>query len=104
MKPRLIAVASLFGFASFCVLAHDDAQAKKEGFGRVLFSTSCSPQAQKEFERALAQLHSLDFPETLKSFAGIPQTDPGCAISYWGLAVAARPTPLVCPSHAATLT
>src|SRR5712691_1711571 len=105
MKPRLIAslVASLFGFASFGVLADDDAQAKKEGFGRVLFKTSCSPQAQKEFERALAQLHSFDFPETLKSFAAIPQTDPGCAISYWGLAVATRPNPLVGPWDAATL-
>ena len=105
MKPRLIAslVASLFGFASFGVLAHDDAQAKKEGFGRVLFRTSCSPQAQKEFEWALAQLHSFDFPETLKSFAAIPQTDPGCAISYWGLAVATRPNPLVGPWDAATL-
>ncbi len=105
MKPRLIAslVGSLFGFASFGVLADDDAQAKKEGFGRVLFKTSCSPQAQKEFERALAQLHSFDFPETLKSFAAIPQTDPGCAISYWGLAVATRPNPLVGPWDAATL-
>jgi len=105
MKPRLIAslVASLFGFATFGALADDDAQAKKEGFGRVLFKTSCSPQAQKEFERALAQLHSFDFPETLKSFAAIPQTDPGCAISYWGLAVATRPNPLVGPWDVATL-
>src|SRR6266446_9121121 len=99
MKPRLIAslIASLFGFASSGALAHE------EGFGRVLFKTSCTPQAQKEFERALAQLHSFDFPETLKSFAAIPQTDPGCAISYWGLAVATRPNPLVGPWDAATL-
>src|SRR5256886_10688256 len=55
------------------------------------------------FERALAQLHSFDFPDTLKSFAAIPQTDPGCAISYWGLAVATRPNPLVGPWDAATL-
>src|SRR6266550_848877 len=99
MKPRLIAalIASLYGFASPGALAHE------EGFGRVLFKTSCTPQAQKEFERALAQLHSFDFPETLKSFAAIPQTDPGCAISYWGLAVATRPNPLVGPWDAATL-
>src|SRR5258708_11134309 len=105
MKPRLIAslVASLFGFATFSALADDDPQAKKEGFGQVLFKSSRSPTAQKEFERALAQLHSFDFPETLKSFAAIPQTDPGCAISYWGLAVATRPNPLVGPWDAATL-
>src|SRR2546427_833413 len=99
MKPGLLAVLSLFAFTTSNALAHDG----REGFGRVLFKTSCSPQAQKEFERALAQLHSFDFPETLKSFAAIPQTDPGCAISYWGLAVATRPNPLVGPWDAATL-
>src|SRR5712664_2257522 len=99
MKPRLLAVLSVFAFTTSNALAHDE----REGFGKVLFKTSCSPQAQKEFERALAQLHSFDFPETLKSFAAIPQTDPGCAISYWGLAVATRPNPLVGPWDAATL-
>ena len=99
MKPGLLAVLSLFAFTTSNALAHDE----REGFGIVLFKTSCSPQAQKEFERALAQLHSFDFPETLKSFAAIPQTDPGCAISYWGLAVATRPNPLVGPWDAATL-
>src|SRR5947208_13813246 len=99
MKPGLLAVVSLFAFTTSNALAHDG----REGFGRVLFKTSCTPQAQKEFERALAQLHSFDFPETLKSFAAIPQTDPGCAISYWGLAVATRPNPLVGPWDAATL-
>src|SRR6267143_1868167 len=99
MKPGLLAALSLFAFTTSNALAHDE----REGFGKVLFKTSCTPQAQKEFERALAQLHSFDFPETLKSFAAIPQTDPGCAISYWGLAVATRPNPLVGPWDAATL-
>src|SRR6266571_5279378 len=99
MKPGLLAVLSLFAFTTSNALAHDG----REAFGRVLFKTSCTPQAQKEFERALAQLHSFDFPDTLKSFAAIPQTDPGCAISYWGLAVATRPNPLVGPWDAATL-
>src|SRR5438046_3486962 len=99
MKPGLLAVLSLFAFTTSNALAHDG----REGFGRVLFKTSCTAQAQKEFDRALAQLHSFDFPETLKSFAPMPQTDPGCAISYWGLAVATRPNPLVGPWDAATL-
>src|SRR5712691_5934835 len=105
MKPRLIAslIASLFGFATFGALADDDAQAKKERLGQVLFKTSCSPQAQKEFERALAMLHSFYFPETVKAFAAIPQTDPGCAIAYWGLGMSTRPNPLVGPWEAATL-
>jgi tetratricopeptide (TPR) repeat protein len=74
-----------------------------EKLGRVHFKTSCSPEAQKQFERALAMLHSFFFPETVKAFAAIPQTDPTCAIAYWGLAVSIRPNPLVGPFDAATL-
>src|SRR5256886_16628728 len=84
--------------------AHDDdAKARGEKLGRVLFKTSCSPEAQKQFELALAMLHSFFFPETIKTFSSIPQTDPSCAIAYWGLAVSIRPNPLVGPFDAATL-
>ena len=106
MTQRNIAavVASVFAFAATGVLAHgDDPKIKKEKLGQVLFKTSCSPQAQREFEVALARLHSFDFPETIKAFSAIPQSDAGCAIAYWGLAVSIRPNPLVGPWDAATL-
>ena len=106
MTPKRIAVvvASLFAFAATGVLAHgDDPKTKQAKLGRVLFKTSCSPQAQQEFEIALARLHSFDFPETIKAFSAIPQTDSSCAIAYWGLAVSIRPNPLVGPWDAATL-
>ena len=48
-------------------------------------------------------LHSFTFPETIKAFNGVTQTDPACAIAYWGLAVSNRPNPLVGPWDAATL-
>src|SRR5262245_18401771 len=84
--------------------AHDDtSKARGEKLGRVLFKTSCSPEAQKQFERALAMLHSFFFPETIKAFTAIPETDPSCAIAYWGIAVSQRPNPLVGPFDAATL-
>jgi tetratricopeptide (TPR) repeat protein len=84
--------------------AHDDdAKARGEKLGRVLFKTSCSPEAQKQFERALAMQHSFFFPETIKAFSAIPETDPSCAIAYWGLAISQRPNPLVGPFDAATL-
>jgi hypothetical protein len=51
-----------------------------------MFKTSCTPEAQKQFERALAMLHSFYFPETIKAFTAIPKTDPSCAIAYWGIA------------------
>ena len=74
-----------------------------EKLGRVYFKTSCSPEAQKQFERALAMLHSFFFPETVKAFTAIPATDPSCAIAYWGIAIGQRPNPLVGPFDAATL-
>jgi tetratricopeptide (TPR) repeat protein len=74
-----------------------------EKLGRVHFKTSCSPDAQRQFERALAMLHSFFFPETVKAFTAIPATDPSCAIAYWGIAISQRPNPLVGPFDAATL-
>jgi tetratricopeptide (TPR) repeat protein len=104
MQPKRIAavLASLFAFGTTNVAAHDD-DAIKGRLGTVQFKTSCSPQAQKDFERALAMLHSFTFPETIKAFNGVTQTDPACAIAYWGLAVSNRPNPLVGPWDAATL-
>jgi len=74
-----------------------------EKLGRVHFKTSCSPEAQKQFERALAMLHSFFFPETVKAFTAIPATDASCAIAYWGIAISQRPNPLVGPFDATTL-
>jgi len=77
--------------------------AAQEKFGAVRFKTSCTPAAQKEFERALAMLHSFAYPETVKAFSAIPEMDPKCAIAYWGVAASLRPDPLVGPWPAATL-
>jgi tetratricopeptide (TPR) repeat protein len=48
-------------------------------------------------------LHSFFFPETVKAFSAIPETDPSCAIAYWGIAISQRPNPLVGPFDAAIL-
>jgi tetratricopeptide (TPR) repeat protein len=82
---------------------NDGAQAARRDYGRVLFQTSCTPEAQRRFEQALAMLHSFYFPETVKAFTAIPETDPSCAIAYWGIAISQRPNPLVGPWDAATL-
>ena len=107
MRLKLIVplVAVIYAFASEGVLAHDEnkSAARPEKLGRVLFKTSCTPEAQRQFERALGMLHSFFFPETVKAFTAIPETDPGCAVAYWGIAVSTRPNPLVGPFDAATL-
>jgi tetratricopeptide (TPR) repeat protein len=91
-------------FCATAVSAHDDeAKVRGEKLGRVLFKTSCSPEAQKQFERALAMLHSFFFPETVKAFTAVPEADPTCAIAYWGIAISQRPNPLVPPFPAEAL-
>jgi hypothetical protein len=73
-----------------------------EHFGSVHFLISCSPDAQRRFDRAVAVLHSFFYPETVKAFSAIAQAEPSCAMAYWGVAISQRPNPLIPPfSHEA---
>jgi tetratricopeptide (TPR) repeat protein len=101
---RLLAACLIAAFAPVALAHSDDAAQKtRRELGRVLFKTSCTAEAQQQFDRALAMLHSFYFPETVKAFNAIPETDPGCAIAWWGIAISQRPNPLVGPWDAATL-
>jgi len=97
------AVMLVLGIARASGHTHDDETIPPEQFGHVHFVTSCVPQAQAEFDRALAMLHSFYYPETVKAFSAIPQTDPTCAIAYRGIALSQRPNPLVGPFEGAAL-
>jgi hypothetical protein len=66
-------------------------------FGTVHFNTSCSPDAQKQFDRGVAMLHSFFYPETEKAFRAIVEREPSCAMGYWGIAISQRPNPLTAP-------
>ena len=68
-----------------------------EHFGTVHFPISCSAEAQQQFDRAVAMLHSFFYPETVKAFTALTQTEPSCAMAYWGIAISQRPNPLVSP-------
>jgi tetratricopeptide (TPR) repeat protein len=65
--------------------------------GTVHFPISCSPEAQRQFDRAVAMLHSFYYPETIKAFTAIATAEPSCAMAYWGVAISQRPNPLVAP-------
>ena len=78
--------------------------------GQVHFPTSCSAEAQVHFDRAVALLHSFWFPEAIKAFHTVLETDPSCAMGYWGIAVsllgnplAGAPTPQVLQEGASIL-
>lgn len=56
-------------------------------FGRVSFATSCSEKTKKDFDLAMALLHSFEYDEAEKAFAKIIDTEPACAMAYWGVAM-----------------
>src|SRR5580704_5001436 len=78
-------------------LAQSGARAQEEKFGEINFPISCGAAAQRQFNRAVAMLHSFYFPETVKAFTALAQKEPSCAMAYWGIAISQRPNPLVAP-------
>lgn len=58
-----------------------------EKLGRVNFVVSCTPAAQKQFNRAVAWLHSFEYEEAEKAFNEVAATDPRCGMAYWGVAM-----------------
>jgi hypothetical protein len=55
--------------------------------GRVNFPVTCKPEANAQFERAAALLHSFWWEEAAAAFRAIAATDSSCGMAYWGLAV-----------------
>jgi tetratricopeptide (TPR) repeat protein len=53
--------------------------------GTVDFPITCSEQAQVEFNRAVALLHHMTYPQAREAFRRVAATDPGCAMAYWGI-------------------
>ena len=56
-------------------------------FGLVEFETSCSKDSKKDFNLAIALLHSFEYDEAEKVFAKIIYKEPSCAMAYWGVAM-----------------
>src|SRR5215510_5292567 len=80
-------VAFFLTFGAFAHEEHQHSAGNPEQLGIVRFPVSCSAAAQKEFERAIALLHSFWFEEAGKAFANVTTMDPGCAMGYWGIAM-----------------
>jgi len=83
MKPKyLILVAGITAALSCGAFAQQD-----EKLGKLSFPTSCDPKVQAEFERGVAMIHSYWFIYARRTFEGVLQQDPSCAIAYWGIAL-----------------
>ena len=60
-----------------------------KGMNNVVFPiTTSKPLAQKFFTQGVAQLHGFWYFESERSFRQAAAIDPGCAMAYWGMAMA----------------
>jgi tetratricopeptide (TPR) repeat protein len=66
---------------------HPHQHDRSEKLGVVNFNISCNRQAQKQFNRAVAWLHSFEYEEAEKSFSEVTVVDPQCGMGYWGIAM-----------------
>src|SRR2546430_17466617 len=81
------AVLSLTLVTRVCAQEHVPDGVHGERLGRVAFATSCRPDAQPRFERAMALLHSFWWEEGGRAFRDVVAADSTCALAYWGLAL-----------------
>ncbi len=77
----------LLGRVSLAAQVREHDPGHSERLGRVVFPTSCTPEAQRRFERAMAALHSFWWDEGARAFRAVAEADSGCAMAYWGLAL-----------------
>jgi hypothetical protein len=68
-------------------LAQEHRHGTGENLGTVHFATSCNEGAQKEFDRAVALLHSFQFSRAIEGFNAALKNDATCGIAYWGIAL-----------------
>jgi tetratricopeptide (TPR) repeat protein len=100
-----IIIVTLIGLScAFAVKSqtHQHERNRSDDVGRVNFRVSCSPAAQKRFNRAVAWLHSFEYEEAEMAFSDIAKIDPHCGMAYWGLAMS-NYHPLWAPPNEAEL-
>jgi hypothetical protein len=90
--------AAAVGGLALALAASGQAQEHQHGTGEKLgtvhFATSCNEVAQKEFDRAVALLHSFQFSRAIEGFNGVLGEDATCGIAYWGIALSDWSNPL----------
>jgi tetratricopeptide (TPR) repeat protein len=55
--------------------------------GVVDFHVGCSAQVQPDFNRAVALLHHMTYPQARDAFERIAVDEPGCGMAHWGAAM-----------------
>jgi tetratricopeptide (TPR) repeat protein len=81
----VLILAFLFPTFSFAQEEHNHPAPEK--LGAVSFPTSCKPETQREFNRAVALLHSFAYKAAEEAFRSVAAQDSHCAIAHWGIAM-----------------
>jgi len=79
----IVCLAAAFSSLTVADEGHHDDLAPGQ-LGTVHFSVSCTPEAQRTFEKGVALLHSFWYEEAEKTFVQAEKQDPKCAMAYWG--------------------
>ena len=102
MKRALLLAIATAVFVITVDAQHGDHRHEASELGRINFIVSCTPQAQKQFNRAVAWLHSFEYEEAENAFTEVAAADPRCGMAYWGVAMS-NYHPLWAPPTAAEL-
>ncbi len=86
-EGRLCGLGAALALALFSSGANTAAARDHPLLGRVEFPISCSEPAQQSFNRAMALLHHMTYPQAREAFEGITKTEPECAMAHWGVAM-----------------
>ena len=97
MARAPFAVALIATTAAGIVLASPAFAAAEKNLGKVHFSTSCTPAAQKLFDRAMTYQHSFWYRTSKQAFDETLKADPTCAIAYWGIGLSLLNNPFTFP-------
>jgi tetratricopeptide (TPR) repeat protein len=62
-------------------------QHARHALGAISFPVTCSAPAQTEFNRAVALLHHMTYPQARGAFQHVAAIDPHCAMAHWGIAM-----------------
>ena len=84
--------------SAFCFLAlnfpvraqmheHEHHSEAPEHLAKISFLTSCSTSVETQFGQGVALLHSFEYEQASKQFRAVAESDPSCAMAYWGQAM-----------------
>lgn len=83
MKKTILSAVALF-----LMLAGQELTAQHQTeYGTITFELSCSEEAGEEFRTGLALLHHMMYEQAREQFRRTAESDPGCAMAYWGIAM-----------------